>query len=613
MSGANRTDLGLMSNYPGGFGQGISIQNLPVLNSYPSKVFWVDSVAGSNGNPGTFQRPFATIDYAIGRCTASVGDLILVKAGHVETLVAAGAITMDVAGVTVQGLGVGNNRPKLTFTPAAASTNNVTWTAANCSFTNFVCVAGLDALTNPFNISGAQAYLDIEWQDGSSTVEAETVVLTTAAADKLAISLKYLGFTAGNACVAPIKLVGATDARIYVDFHGIASTSVVNFITTLSTNVNVTGYVYNSGTTDGSKLVVDTIGSSTWYADIVDGAAGARYTGGSGAALASDDITAITNALYGSAGVTTFPVAAAAANGVSIAEVIRYIEDALVGTAGVVTFPSGAAAANGVSLAEVLRYIQDQVINGTGTVLDTNTSLYGVLAGATGIPTFPSGAAAANSVSLAEVIRYIQDQVINGTGTVLPTNTSLYGVLAGATGVPTFPAAAAPANDVSLAEVIRAIYDRQLGDGTNAATNGLLGKRIDRTTADVITSAAVPIFTVAGGRVLVTSITGKVTTIIGVGVTNAKFQFNPTTGTTNDICANLDIDTDEAGALYSISGVASDAMLRSESGAIRNMSSNGLILDVGDVEFITSADRTGSISFQLWYIPLDNGATVVAA
>lgn len=49
------------------------------------------------------------------------------------------------------------------------------------------------------------------------------------------------------------------------------------------------------------------------------------------------------------------------------------------------------------------------------------------------------------------------------------------------------------------------------------------------------------------------------------------------------------------------------------SGAIRNMSSNGMILNEGQIEFVTNADRTGSIKFELFYIPLTDGATVVAA
>jgi hypothetical protein len=139
-----------------------------------------------------------------------------------------------------------------------------------------------------------------------------------------------------------------------------------------------------------------------------------------------------------------------------------------------------------------------------------------------------------------------------------------------------------------------------------------LGFRVARATADVITGAAVPIFRVSGGLVVVTALVGKVTTVIGAGATNAKFQFNPTTGTTNDICANLDIDADEAGSLYSVDGTPATAMLRSESGAVRLPQNTGIVLDVGDIEFITSADRTGSIAFWLTYVPLENNGAVVA-
>jgi len=97
----------------------------------------------------------------------------------------------------------------------------------------------------------------------------------------------------------------------------------------------------------------------------------------------------------------------------------------LVGAAGIATFPSGAAAANAVSLAEVIRYIQENIIIGTGTVLPADSSIYGVLAGATGIPTYPAAAAYANGVSIAEVLGYVQDAVRRGTGTTLPANTSL--------------------------------------------------------------------------------------------------------------------------------------------------------------------------------------------
>ena len=85
-----------ISNY-GRFREGVNIGGMPILNSYAGNVFWVDSGAGSNGNKGTFARPFATIDYAIGQCTANNGDLIMVMPGHTETVTAAAGIAVDVA------------------------------------------------------------------------------------------------------------------------------------------------------------------------------------------------------------------------------------------------------------------------------------------------------------------------------------------------------------------------------------------------------------------------------------------------------------------------------------------------------------------------------------
>lgn len=507
------------------------------------KIFYVNNattglpegaINGSNTNSGLSPlEPFATADYAVGVCLAGRGDKIYLLPGHAETYSSAGALALDVANVEIIGIGVGDNRPTFTFSNTAAT---IAQSGNSTKLMNVILVPSVDSVVSPLAITGDGCEFDVVVKDASDTVEFVRGVLATGA-DRLKGKIEYHGRTGGNACVNAVRLVGCAGVDLDVNCYGLASTAWVEFLTTACTDVIVSGYMYNSGTTNGSKDIIDTATGSTWYGYVNDGSAGAIYSGGSASAWASDDASAIT------------------AN-------LATLQAEVSGGAGIATFPAGAAAANGVSLAEVIRYIQDQVINGTGTVLDTNTSLYGVLAGASGIPTFP--------------------------------------------------AAAAPANSVSLAEVIRSIYDRQLGDGTNAGTNSLLGKRVSRTTADVITGAAVPLYTVTG-KVLLTLLNGEVTTVIGAGATNAKFQFNPTTGTTNDMCANLDIDADEAGALYSISGTAGDAMLRSESGAIRNMSSNGMILNEGEIEFITGADRTGSIKFELFYIPLTDGATVVAA
>ena len=135
-------------------------------------------------------------------------------------------------------------------------------------------------------------------------------------------------------------------------------------------------------------------------------------------------------------------------------------------------------------------------------------------------------------------------------------------------------------------------------------------QRVDRTTADVFTGSAVSIYTITGGRVLVANLFGKVTTVLGAASTG-KFSMDPTTGTTIDLCAAGSSATDEAGTLYSLTGTPADAMLKGSSGGTRALS-NPLVIDIGAITF-TGANTSGSANFQCWWMPLDDGATLVAA
>ena len=288
----------LPSFFPGGFASGVVIRNMPAWDAFSDKVIWVDSVNGNNGNPGTFQKPLSTVAYAFSsdKPNANAETIIACKAGHAETISAAGTITADIAGVRVVSFGKGADRAEFTF---SATTSSILITAANVSFENVVIIPSIDAVTNPFHVQAAGVNLDFEVAESDDAIEFERAVLGTSAADNLSIRCRYRGRTGGNACVNAVRLVGSDAARIYMDFYGKASTSIVEFLTTACTDVDVTGYMYNSGTTNGSKNVVDTVTGSTWYMDVVDGAAGSRYTGGSAAAVASDDVTAVLNHVSG--------------------------------------------------------------------------------------------------------------------------------------------------------------------------------------------------------------------------------------------------------------------------------------------------------------------------
>lgn len=169
-----------MTNFPQGFAAGLSVRGMPLLQTQPGNVFWVDNspitsaapqrtVGGSDtasSNAGTFQRPFATIYGALSHCQHGNGDIIFVKPGHQETVTGSGVTTtvtgglgtslfFDVAGVSIIGLGSGNMRPVINFT--TATTANIKVRAANMSVQNVVFQANFAAVASVFTGTSASA------------------------------------------------------------------------------------------------------------------------------------------------------------------------------------------------------------------------------------------------------------------------------------------------------------------------------------------------------------------------------------------------------------------------------------------------------------------------
>src|SRR3990167_3268831 len=76
------------------------------------RVFWVApaasytvegrSYSASDGNDGLSpERAFLTVDYAVGQCTANVGDVIVMLNGAHSV---SATIAVDVAGITITGI-----------------------------------------------------------------------------------------------------------------------------------------------------------------------------------------------------------------------------------------------------------------------------------------------------------------------------------------------------------------------------------------------------------------------------------------------------------------------------------------------------------------------------
>jgi len=316
-----------------GFGR-IATSGLPFTGS--GKVFVVGDSGTANlsmlhdlwkVDADGVSRFFSTIDAAINSCTASAGDVIFVMPGHTETLTSAGAIALDVAGVSIIGIGVGNNRPVLTF--GTANTASMTISASNCRVENIVGYAGIDGLTSPFNVTGDNCYLDIEWQDASSTVEAATAVRLDTANNSF-LRLKYLGFTGGNAAVRPVAVDDCDNVRIDIDGFGVVTTAWVNLVDVASTNVFVSGQLYTQAITNYTRNVVDTVTGSTWFAVLYDKSAGSYVIGSDVAAFADADVSSIAAAIAVIDGYHDVPTADATTNTV-MRDVIGNKTDATVG------------------------------------------------------------------------------------------------------------------------------------------------------------------------------------------------------------------------------------------------------------------------------------------
>jgi hypothetical protein len=146
-----------ISNY-NRFPGGLNVGGMNVLNTYAGNVFWVDSGTGSDGNSGTYRSPLATIDTAIGKCNADSGDVIMVFPGHSETVTT--SLAADVAGITIMGMGNGDNRPTLTG-PSADATIDVTADNVRIANLRFTADAGTtQAATQKIYVAAAYCEID---------------------------------------------------------------------------------------------------------------------------------------------------------------------------------------------------------------------------------------------------------------------------------------------------------------------------------------------------------------------------------------------------------------------------------------------------------------------
>jgi hypothetical protein len=230
--------------------------------------YYVDSgVAASEGTSP--QTAVGTLEAAINKCTANQGDVIIILPGHAESIVSATALNFDLAGIRIEGLGEGANRPTFTFTTANTATIPVSAdgiTIRNCIFVgNFLSIASCFTVA-----AAADFWIDqCVFRDTSATLGFLSIVTTTVSVNS--DGLRYTNNqrkSDATTSPGPDIVIANTMSRLKVNnnksVHTVASNNIAALIehgALVMTDAEVIGnYVHsvNTDTATGAILVKTT-------------------------------------------------------------------------------------------------------------------------------------------------------------------------------------------------------------------------------------------------------------------------------------------------------------------------------------------------------------------
>ncbi len=398
------------SDFPGGFADGVSIRNLPIVTTAPGKTVWLNNsttlapgaIAGSDQNKGTYRQPKATLTgamTAVGGNTvagsgslgpiANRGDLILVMPNHAETVAAAAGINLSVAGVQVIGLANGVIRPTISFATATTATLRVS--SANCLMKGFIFQCNIASQAMMLDVRGKDFTLEeCRFQEGSAQALIH-INVGNAANDSDRFSCyrsEFYGPTAAAASAIKLNkaLIGVRirDCKFSGDFSdsaianpGSAAQTDLGIDNVTIRNAHAAAYgirlqtVTGTGVVRNSSILCDTQANAaslgTVYADNVKWGDITSSNKGmvdanslvADSGVASEIVTAL-----GTDGTTVTDSATTALGAVGANNAANAFSSASV----VTTRPTG-------SVLERLAHVGASVRNGTGTAVASNKSL----------------------------------------------------------------------------------------------------------------------------------------------------------------------------------------------------------------------------------------------
>lgn len=143
----------------------------------------------------------------------------------------------------------------------------------------------------------------------------------------------------------------------------------------------------------------------------------------------------------------------------------------------------------------------------------------------------------------------------------------------------------------------------------------VLGAKVERAAALQPQTGQAAIFTVSGGKVLVTGLVGQVVVATPSTTNTLKVTGNPTSGTDVDWTSAVSTASLEAGAIITLGVTAGGALVVKNAGGGNAIGGYvGYIANTGTIDLVTSGSAaTGTIKWTLFYVPIDDGASVAAA
>jgi len=212
-----------------------------------------DDNAGTNPN-----YPLATLDAGIGKCTANNGDIVLVSEGHAENITTATGINCDIAGITIIGLGRGNDLPTISFTAAAGS---ITIGAASVALYNIKLVANFETgVTAGITVAAAGDYCILDglvFRDTSATFEFLLhVSVATTVTDLVIRNCSFV--TLAGSLTNSILFAGTSSDCVIEDNYMFVDSSddVIDHLTGASVNLVIRRNVIANADTDAAGYCV---------------------------------------------------------------------------------------------------------------------------------------------------------------------------------------------------------------------------------------------------------------------------------------------------------------------------------------------------------------------